>query len=113
MTNINNNSLRKFVANRIKYLRKEKKLSQEKLSEKADLEPKYINKVENEKYDMKIDTLDKVIYSLDMSLEEFFNFKFSNNSNEVDNLINSIKKLPYEKQKRILEALNMLIEEIV
>ena len=44
---IDNSGLTDFTINRIKELRLKNKWSQEELSLKAELDPKYINKLEN------------------------------------------------------------------
>ncbi|EGO8274617.1 helix-turn-helix transcriptional regulator [Enterococcus faecalis] len=106
------NKLRNFIAKRVKYYRREAKLSQEKLSEMANLEPKYINKLENEKYNIKTDTLEQILASLDVSLEEFFNFQFPTNSEKVAELVRSLEKIREEDQEEVFEALRVLINKI-
>ena len=68
------NQLQKYISIRIRECRKEKKISQEQLSNKAGLGIKAIQNIENLKYDFKIQTLEKVLTALDMTVEEFFNF---------------------------------------
>ncbi|MDN3095149.1 helix-turn-helix transcriptional regulator [Enterococcus faecalis] len=106
------NTLRNFIAKRVKYFRREAKLSQEKLSEMANLEPKYINKLENEKYNIKTDTLEQILTALDVSLEEFFNFQFPTNSEKVAELVKSLEKIREEDQEEVFEALRVLINKI-
>lgn len=109
---INKETLRDFVAERVKYLRLKSNLSQESLSIKANLEPKYINKLENRKYNFSIDTLDKVIIALDISYEEFFDFKFPNWSEEIESLVDSISALPKEKQEQIIKGLLLMFSSL-
>lgn len=106
------NELRNFIAKRVKYYRREAKLSQEKLSEMANLEPKYINKLENEKYNIKTDTLEQILTALDVTLEEFFNFQFPTNSEKVAELVKSFEKIPEEEQEEVIEALLILVSKI-
>ncbi|AOA00712.1 hypothetical protein BFC22_11720 [Carnobacterium divergens] len=108
-----NNDLKKFIAQRIKYFRLNLGYSQEKLSEKAELEPKYINKIENLKYNVKIETLEKIIKALDISLNQFFNFQFSSTSKEIESLIVQLGNLPAEKQVKVVNSLNTLIKELM
>ncbi|MBM0195236.1 helix-turn-helix transcriptional regulator [Streptococcus suis] len=65
-----------FIAHRIKALRLEHKLSQEKLSEKAGLGAKYIFNIENKNYNIRIHTLEKIIAALEVSYEDFFEFEY-------------------------------------
>lgn len=106
------NKLRNFIAKRVKYYRREAKLSQEKLSEMANLEPKYINKLENEKYNIKTDTLEQILTALDVSLEEFFNFQFPTNSEKVAELVRSLEKIPEGEQEEIVDAILVLMKRI-
>ena len=64
------NQLQKYISIRIRECRKEKKISQEQLSNKAGLGIKAIQNIENLKYDFKIQTLEKVLTALDMTVEE-------------------------------------------
>lgn len=58
---------------RVKELRKAKKLSQEKLAYKADIDRTYMTSLENGKRNVSIANIEKVIKALDVSFEEFFN----------------------------------------
>lgn len=107
-----NNELRGFIAKRVKYYRGEAKISQEKLSEMANLEPKYINKLENEKYNIRTDTLEQILTALDVSLEEFFNFQFPTNSEKVAELVKSLEKISEEEQEEVIEAILVLVSKM-
>ena len=69
---IDNRGLTDFTINRIKELRLKNKWSQEELSLKAELDPKYINKLENGRYQIKLETLSKILDALQISYFEFF-----------------------------------------
>ena len=60
---------------RIKELRNNKRISQEKLAEIADLDRTYINSVENGKRNISIENIEKIAKALGVSLQEFFNEK--------------------------------------
>lgn len=68
--------LQEYISFRIRECRKEKKLSQEKLSEMAGLGIKAIQNIETQKYDFKIQTLEKVIRALNISVETSLIFNF-------------------------------------
>ncbi|GMS53140.1 helix-turn-helix transcriptional regulator [Enterococcus raffinosus] len=105
-----NYELRKLIAERVRYFRLKKGMSQEKLSEKAELEIKYINKLENQKYNLKIDTLEQVINALDISFDEFFNLRFSSSSDEIDELLDVIANIPKNDQLVIIKSILSLIK---
>ncbi|MES2381944.1 MAG: helix-turn-helix transcriptional regulator [Bacteroidota bacterium] len=63
------------VGIRLKSLRKELNITQEKLAEKADLDTTYISEVENGKRNITIASLQKILLALDQSFVSFFNDK--------------------------------------
>lgn len=85
-----------FIAYRIKALRLERKLSQEKLSEKAGLGAKYILNIENKNYNIRIYTLEKIIAALEVSYEEFFEFEYPLTENPrftvIRDIIDTVKR---------------------
>ena len=60
------------IGMRIKELRGDKKISQEKLAEIADLDRTYVNSVENGKRNISIENIEKIAVALDVSMQEFF-----------------------------------------
>lgn len=104
--------LKSIIAKRIKYLRKELGLSQEKLSELSGLPDTYVNKIENEKVNLQIDTLEKIINGLDVEYDEFFNVRNTETSNEIKVLINSLSELDFESQRACIEAFQLLLEQV-
>jgi transcriptional regulator with XRE-family HTH domain len=65
--------IRQRVGLRIKELRLDLKLTQEKLSFKAEVDKTYLNEVENGKRNVSVINLEKIIGALDTSVKEFFN----------------------------------------
>ena len=61
-----------IVGRRIKALRTEQNISQEKLALKADLDRTYIAGVESGKRNLSLKSLDKIITALGISYKEFF-----------------------------------------
>lgn len=57
---------------RIKELRANRKISQEKLAELADLDRTYINSVENGRRNISIENIEKISVALQVALQEFF-----------------------------------------
>ena len=93
--------LRKLISERVKYFRLKKKMSQEKLSEQAELEIKY---------NLKIDTIEQIIKALDISYEEFFNFNFTSSSDELNELLQAISSFKKDEQLIIIESILSLLK---
>lgn len=64
----------KRVGDRIRRLRKDKGLSQEQLAELSGLHTNYVGQVERGEKNLTIETLQKVVGGLGVSLEEFFRY---------------------------------------
>ena len=65
-------NIKSKIGMRIKELRGNKKISQEKLAEIADLDRTYVNSVENGKRNISIENIEKIAEALDVSIQEFF-----------------------------------------
>lgn len=63
------------VGKRIAYLRKRKKLSQQKFAYEADIERSYLTHVEKGRKNISLRILKKITAALDVSLQEFFDTK--------------------------------------
>ena len=61
------------VGLRLRELRLEKGLTQEKLSFESDIDKTYISEVENGKRNLSVINLEKLTGALDISLKDFFN----------------------------------------
>lgn len=64
--------IRVRIGRRIKELRLGLKLTQEKLSFKAEVDKTYLNEVENGKRNVSVINLEKIIRALNVSFEKFF-----------------------------------------
>lgn len=71
-----NNDLYKLrkIATRIKELRKSSALTQEQLAEKANIDYKFFQKIENGTRNITVNTLIRICDSLNVSLKDFFDF---------------------------------------
>ncbi|HEL2733460.1 helix-turn-helix transcriptional regulator [Streptococcus suis] len=104
--------LQAFIAKRIRYLRLQKGLSQEKLSELAELGSKHVHNIENGKYNFQIQTLSKIIDALEIDEKTFFNFEFPRQDKEVCSILKQIEQLPQDDKHDILKAINTLLSTI-
>jgi transcriptional regulator with XRE-family HTH domain len=60
------------VAIRIRTLREGKKLTQEQLAWKSEVDRTFMNQVENGRRNISIETLEKILNGLDVGLRDFF-----------------------------------------
>lgn len=97
-----------FIAQRVKYLRKQKKLSQEALAQKSHVSNKYVSKIETQKPNISLFTLKSIIDGLDVSYETFFNFK--NEGDDVQKLVDSLQNLPSEERAQLTEAFQLILD---
>lgn len=64
-----------LVGKRITLLRNQKKLSQQKFANEADIERSYLTHVEKGRKNISLKTLKKITIALEVSLKEFFDTK--------------------------------------
>ncbi len=115
---INLSSLSEIIGERIKYFRKQKNISQERLSELSELHPTYIGQLERGEKNPSMDTIYKICCGLDIPvsyiLEKIDEYQLNNYSHvtampEEDNIplkaYEIIYKEPKEKQKLLYELL--------
>lgn len=88
---------------RIKTLRKRLGISQEKLSLSASLDARYVNKIENGKFNLSVPTLDKIIEAFGMSYKEFFEFDVEENA-EIEK-VNNLS--PKEKEDLLIQCIRI------
>lgn len=62
------------VGNRIRFLRSQMELSQEKLALKAGIDRTYLAGIEAGKRNATITSLEKIVNALDITMKDFFNF---------------------------------------
>ncbi|MBK8659177.1 MAG: helix-turn-helix transcriptional regulator [Bacteroidetes bacterium] len=60
------------TASRIRELREQKKLTQEELAWKAEVNRTSMNHIENGRRNVSLETLERVVTALDVSFSEFF-----------------------------------------
>ncbi len=64
--------MEKIIGKRIQQIRKRKGLTQEQLSELIDISPHYLSALERGVYNIKLETLVKILNHLDCSADEVF-----------------------------------------
>ena len=107
---VDNSRLTDFTINRIKDLRLKNKLSQEQLSLKAELAPKYINKLENGRYKIRLETLSKILDALQVDYLDFFELPKISENNIVNELLSKLAILSEEEQILKVKAILQLLK---
>ena len=102
--------MEKIIGKKIQEYRKKKGVTQEQLSEVLDITPHYLSALERGIYNIKLETLVKILNYLDCSADEIFcdvvNKSFSVTPNKLSEKLDS---LPIEEQKRILAVVDTMI----
>lgn len=62
------------VGNRIKFLRKQMGLSQERFALKAEIDRTYLAGIESGKRNVTIQSIEKIVNALEISMKDFWNF---------------------------------------
>ncbi|QNK57428.1 helix-turn-helix domain-containing protein [Paenibacillus sp. PAMC21692] len=96
------------VGERIRQLRKEKGLSQERLAECSGLHTNYIGQVERGEKNLTLETLEKIVAGLDVSLEELFRFlgpmERTDALGEIVRLLSERSKADHAMALKVLET---------
>ena len=102
--------MEKIIGKRIQQLRKKKGVTQEQLSEIIEISPHYLSALERGIYNIKLETLVKILNYLDCSADEVFcdvvNKSYAITSNRLSEKLDS---LPIEEQKKILNVVDTMI----
>ena len=102
--------MEKIIGKKIQEFRKKKGMTQEELSEIIDISPHYLSALERGIYNIKLETLVKILNTLDCSADEVF-CDVVNKSCAVTSSRLSIKleALPTEEQDKILAVVDTMI----
>ncbi len=65
---------KELLGARIKELRKARKMSQEQLSEKVDVDPRYISRIEVGSNAPSLETMESIARALDVEIKDLFEF---------------------------------------
>ncbi|MBR2474229.1 MAG: helix-turn-helix transcriptional regulator [Clostridia bacterium] len=99
------------IGHRIKEIRKQKKIPQEKLAEMIGITPNYMSALERGAYNIKLDLLVQIIDCLDITADDLFRDVVKNGYvNRTSRIADEIANLPQEEQQRIFEVLDVLLK---
>ncbi|MDQ0723534.1 transcriptional regulator with XRE-family HTH domain [Paenibacillus sp. W4I10] len=109
--------LRQLTGTRIRAMRNAKGLTQQKLADIAGLDYRYIGALERGERNFSIDTLEKVLVALKVSISELMLFSEedseSTRQKTIDEFILGINKLSEEQIKAILKINRELFQLII
>lgn len=102
---------KKLIGNRIKELRKGKKFSQEKLAEMAEINAKYLSRIELGKENPTLDMMIKLADTLEIEMHEMFDFGHTISDKELRSAVcNLAKKTRPEKLRLAFRLLKLATE---
>lgn len=100
----------KAFGSRIKELRKNKKITQEKLAEIIGVEPQQICRIEKGACFTTFETLEKLSTALDTPIQDFFNYAHLKTKNEILKILSTtLKELPEDKLQTIYKVIMSII----
>ncbi|HFI0401918.1 TPA: helix-turn-helix domain-containing protein [Streptococcus suis] len=102
-------TLKQYIGTRVRQIRKEKNLSQQLLSEKAEVGIDYISNLETKGSNIKVDTLEKIITALEIEVSDFFQVVDSTTNY---NVLNELNKLPIKKREELEEIILLMIKTL-
>ncbi len=106
-------NIKKIFGEKIKRIRKSKKLTQEQLSEMVDIDARNLSKIELGQCFVKAETLDKLVVALNITPEELFAVDHIKEPevliSDMIRILNSMKDCPRKLEKiyrflRIIES---------
>ena len=95
----------RLLGMRIKEIRQNRKISQDKLSEKLDIDPKYLSRIEVGKATPSLDLLIKTASLLNVDLKELFEFSHLENAGNKNQIELLLKGLTDEKKKLVVKLI--------
>lgn len=102
--------LKQMIGARIKEVRSKKVLTQDQLSEKTNINPKYLSSIERGKENPTLNTLIKLAQSLDVNIDEFFTqIKVEDPEKRKDLIISLLDKANDEQLKLAYMVLSVII----
>ena len=105
--------MEKIIGKRIQEFRKKKGLTQEELSEIIDISPHYLSALERGIYNIKLETLVKILNTLDLSADEVFCDVVNKScSLSSSRLSERLENLPEEEKEKILAVVDTMINSV-
>lgn len=102
---------RKLLGARIKELRRLRALSQEKLAEMINIDPKHLSRIEVGRSFPSMDTLTAIAKSLQVEMKDLFEFAHQKKSSQelTKAICNLLKEAGEDKQRLILKVARAIV----
>lgn len=104
-------STKELLGRRIKELRKTRGLSQDELSEKVDIDPKHLSRIEVGRGFPSLDTLEKIANALNVEMKDFF--EFDHEAKSAKELMKTLEGLAKETDDASLRLLVKVARAVV
>lgn len=101
------------IGEKIRMLRQERGLSQERLAFKAGMNTSYIGQVERAEKSPTIDTIEKITLALDITIEEIFRMERVNSQKPEKTVIEKIMFQLDDRTEMEQEAIYQLVKQIL
>ena len=102
--------IKQMIGARIKELRTKKGITQEHLSERMEINPKYLSSIERGKENPTLNTLIKLSESLEVDLGEIFSFiEAEDPDKRKSQIISLLDEADSEQLKMIFKVLSIII----
>ena len=92
---------KKLIGARIKVLRKQAGLTQEKLAEKVGLDSRHLSRLEVGQHFPSLDSLERIADALNMPLAEFFQFPGADSTDALRDYLTKFAEQANESQLRL------------
>ncbi len=102
--------LKKLFGQRIRELRKNKKLTQEELAELVWMDPQYFCKIENGNHFPSLKNLVKLASALDVEVKDLFTYNETPKSETLRKINNGIKKLNTKELTFLNSTISSILE---
>lgn len=105
--------LTKHIGEKIRYYRKERKLSQEELAFKAAVHNTYIGQLERGEKNVTVEILAKICAAMDLSLADFFQSRNTTRqtlSIELEQIITLLEHRSKKDQQKILAIIETMLQ---
>ena len=101
---------KELLGARIKELRKARRLSQDQLSEKVNIDPKHLSRIEVGKSYPSLATLEKIAKALNVEIKDLFEYMHEVKGKELtENIIRLLKESDEEKLRLILKITRAIV----
>ena len=102
---------KKLLGSRIKEIRKLRRLSQEELSEKINIDPKHLSRIEVGRGFPSLDTLKRLADVLNVDIKDFFEFSHKAPSQKElkETLYSLLKEADEERMRKVVKIVKAIV----